>query len=115
MATATRTPAAEIIERAKIERPANWDDMGSSARDLWEERQLRSIAKTKTPLDVWLLFDNPEDEEASHEANIFYTADGSFDVEWYNNGVGLVTTINRPTYAEAAKVLEDSGYQDFSS
>lgn len=115
MATTTRTHAAEIIERAKIERPLNWDELGSSAKDLWEDRQLRSIAKRKIPLDVWLAFDDPEDEEASHEANIFYTADGTFDVEWYNNAVGLVTTINRPTYAEAAKVLSDSGYQDFSS
>lgn len=115
MTTVTATPAADIIRYAKIERPINWDDMGSSAKDLWEERQLRSIAKAKTPLDVWLLFDDPEDEEPSHEANIFYTADGTFDVEWYHTFVGQVTTLNRPTYAEAAKVLEDSGYQDFSS
>ena len=115
MATATATPAAEIISMAKIARPLNWDDMGSSAKDLWEERQLRSIAKTQTPLDVWLAFDEPEDEEASHEANIFYTADGKFDVQWYNNAVGLVTHREFETYAEAAQWLTDGGYQDFSS
>lgn len=109
------TTDAEIIERAKIERPINWDDMGSSARDLWEERQIRSIVKTATPLDVWLLFDDPEDEEASHEANIFYTENREFAARWYNNAVGLVTERTFVTYGEAAAWLEDSGYQDFSS
>lgn len=115
MTVLTATPAAEIISMAKVSRPLNWDDMGSSARDLWEARQLRSIAKREVPLDVWLAFDEPEDEEASHEANIYYTADGTFDAKWYNNAVGLVTTRNFPTYADAAKWLEDGGYQDFSS
>ena len=115
MATATVTPAAEIISMAKIDRPLNWDDLGSSAKDLWEERQLRSIAKGKIPLDVWLLFDEPEDEEASHEANIFYTEDGAFSAQWYNNAVGLVSARRFDTYADAAKWLEDGGYQDFSA
>ena len=115
MDTITRTPAADIISMAKVARPGNWDDLGSSAKDLWEERQLRSIAKRQVPLDVWLAFDSPEDEEASHEANVFYTADGKFDVQWYNNAVGLVTHRTFDTYTEAAKWLEDGGYQDFSS
>ena len=115
MTTTTCTPAAEIISMAKVSRPGNWDDMGSSAKDLWEERQLRSIAKRQVPLDVWLAFDSPEDEEASHEANIFFTPDGRFDVQWYNNAVGLVSHREFSTYAEAAKWLEDGGYQDFSS
>lgn len=109
------TTHAEILSMAKIERPINWDDMGSSAKDLWEERMVRSVMKNKTPLDVWLLFDDPEDEEASHEANIFYTADGRFSAQWYNNAVGLVSARVFDTYAEAAKWLEDGGYQDFSS
>ena len=27
-----------------VERPINWTDMGSSARDLWEERAMRGVA-----------------------------------------------------------------------
>lgn len=115
MTVLTPTSPADIIRYAKIERPINWDEMGSSAKDLWEERQLRSIAKREVPLDVWLAFDSPEDEEASHEANIFYTTDGRFDVQWYHNAVGLVSHREFSTYAEAAKWLEDGGYQDFSS
>lgn len=115
MATATRTPAAEIISMAKIERPLNWDELGSSAKDLWEERQLRSIANTKTPLDVWLLFDEPDDEEPSHEGNTFYQEDGTFRTEWYHVSVGLVTEHEHATYAEAEAFWENAGYQDFSS
>jgi hypothetical protein len=30
---------AELLRR----RPINWDEMGSSAKDLWEERHLRAM------------------------------------------------------------------------
>lgn len=40
---------ANSIERtirdAGINYPINWNEMGSSEKDLWEERQLRVIAK----------------------------------------------------------------------
>lgn len=72
-------------------------------------------AEEREALDVWFLFDLPEDEEASHEANIFRTANGRFSAEWYNNAVGLVTAREFSTYEEAAKWLTDGGYQDFSS
>jgi len=35
--------AVWLIER----RPANWDEMGSSAKDLWVERMTRSWHKTR--------------------------------------------------------------------
>ncbi len=38
---------AERIAQAGIPHPINWDDMGSSAKDLWEERQIRSIDKVE--------------------------------------------------------------------
>lgn len=39
----TPEEAAELIRR----RPLNWDDLGSSARDLWEARQLRSMRQSR--------------------------------------------------------------------
>lgn len=66
------------------------------------------------PLDVWLAFDHPEDEEASHEANTFATERG-FVVEWYHTAVGLVTERWFPTYEEACAWLEACGYQDFTA
>lgn len=30
-------------------RPINWDDMGSSEKDLWEERQARAARKAAAP------------------------------------------------------------------
>lgn len=51
---------ADVIRLAGIRRPITWDDMGSSARDIWEERQIRSIRK-QIPCDVWLhKFDSAE-------------------------------------------------------
>jgi len=35
--------ARERIEAAGVKYPLGWDDMGSSERDLWEERQLRQL------------------------------------------------------------------------
>ncbi|WP_198517642.1 hypothetical protein [Microbacterium lacus] len=37
----TDSEAAELALR----RPLNWDELGSSAKDLWEERQLRSMRR----------------------------------------------------------------------
>ncbi len=67
------------------------------------------------PLDVWFAFDDPFDEEASHEANTYKTDRGRYRVEWYNTAVGLVSSREFATYDEAAEWLTDCGYQDFSS
>lgn len=37
----TESEAAELQRR----RPINWDELGSSAKDLWVERNLRAIRK----------------------------------------------------------------------
>ena len=67
------------------------------------------------PLDVWLAFDDPNDEEASHEANTYRTEEDRYRVEWYNTAVGLVFSREFATYDGAAEWLTDRGYQDFSS
>ncbi|MFF2388916.1 hypothetical protein [Agromyces sp. NPDC058104] len=35
----------ERIEAAGIPYPLNWDDMGSSEKDLWEDRQIARLDK----------------------------------------------------------------------
>jgi hypothetical protein len=66
-------------------------------------------------LDVWLRFDAPDDEEASHEANTFRDVDGRYFVAWYHTAVGVVTHVFFDTYEEACAWLTEQGYQDFSS
>lgn len=66
------------------------------------------------PLDVWLRFDSPDDEEASHEANTYRNEDGSYRVEWCHTAVGLVKTAKFSTYAAATAWLESHDYQDFT-
>ncbi len=69
----------------------------------------------ETPaLDVWLLFDAPNDEEASHEANTFRDGDG-FRVDWYHVSVGQVTSRQFATYEEATAWLTTGGYQNFTA
>ena len=67
------------------------------------------------PLDVWLAFDDPNDEAASDEANTYKTGGGRYLVECYNTAVGLVSRREFATYDDAAEWLTDCGYQDFSS
>lgn len=67
------------------------------------------------PLDVWLKFDHPEDEETSHEANVYFDRDSSsFRVEWYHTAVGQVSTKHFDTYRQATEWLESNGYLDFT-
>lgn len=65
-------------------------------------------------MQTWLKFDHRDDEEPSHSANIFPEDDGA-RIEWWNEAVGLVTTVYRDTVAEAEKWLEGAGYQDFTA
>jgi len=41
-------PEAERAYLAGLKRPISWDDMGSSERDIWEERQLRARDRART-------------------------------------------------------------------
>lgn len=64
--------------------------------------------------ETWLLFDDEDDEEASHAANVNRTRDG-FRVEWWNESVGQVTTVDFDTLEEAHAWLETAGYRDFTA
>ena len=73
-------------------------------------------------LDVWLRFETSyddatgepyEDEEASHEANTYLTETG-YAVKWCHSAVGLVTTVDFDTLADAYDWYEANGYQDFT-
>jgi len=66
------------------------------------------------PVDVWLKFDTPEDEESAWEANTYPEGD-RFYVAHYHTGVGLVTRVYFDTYAQACAWLTEQGFQDFSS
>lgn len=71
-------------------------------------------------LDVWLRFDDDNDEESAYEANTYRTpeTDGlraGYVVEWYHTAVGQVSRVWFSTYSEATEWLEANGYQDFSS
>ena len=47
------TTDKRLIDLAGIARPLNWDELGSSAKDLWEERTARSIRRD-IPTDVFM-------------------------------------------------------------
>jgi hypothetical protein len=64
--------------------------------------------------DVWLKFDSPDDEEASHEANTYRVGTG-YRIDWYHTGVGQVSSASFPSYAAVEAWYAENGYQDFSS
>lgn len=61
--------------------------------------------------EYWALFDDEDDDEPSHEANVTMT-DTGYAVAWYNTAVGLVTTVEFDTLSDAYDWLEDgdNGY-----
>jgi hypothetical protein len=66
------------------------------------------------PIDVWLKFEDENDEEPTYEANTFDKG-GYFLVEWYHTAVGQVSSKDFDTYDEATEWLESEGFLDFSS
>lgn len=70
---------------------------------------------TKTPLDVWMHFENETDEEPDQEANTFEDGDGGYFVERYHTAVGYGNQRRFKTYDEAVAWLTELGFQDFSS
>ena len=67
-----------------------------------------------TPIDVWLRFENDE-EEASHEANTFIDKDGGFRIESYSTAVGQVSTVHLDTVGEVHEWYAKHGYQEFTA
>ena len=63
-------------------------------------------------LDVWLQFDG-DDDEARAEANTRLT-DTGYAIDWYLNDVGLVTTVEFDTLADAYDWYERENFQDFT-
>ena len=64
-------------------------------------------------LDVWLQFDGDDDDEARAEANTRLT-DTGYAIDWYLNDVGLVTTVEFDTLADAYDWYERENFQDFT-
>lgn len=113
--TLTETPTGQRLIQTH-------DDGNVYAVDIpGEDWELVSVQKTNAnpdgdptgALDVWLRFESPEDEEASHEANTYLTETG-YQIRWYNNAVGLVTCVDFDTLADAYDWYESNGYQDFT-
>lgn len=70
----------------------------------------------REPLDVWLRFEHPDDEEPTHEANTYENGDdGGVVIEHYHTAVGLVTAVWHPTYESAKQWYAAHGYDDYSS
>ena len=66
------------------------------------------------PLDVWLRFVDDADEESEAEANT-YKIKGGYRVDWYLTSVGLVTSREFSTLADAHAWLEREGFTDYTS
>lgn len=64
-------------------------------------------------LDVWLYFDEQDDEEPTCEANTYVTEHGTYRVDWYFTAVGHVRSREFDTLADAYDWLESEGFQLF--
>lgn len=64
-------------------------------------------------LDVWFRFASDDDEETEAEANTYPDGD-RFRVEWYLTAVGLVTSRDFDTHADARLWLTAQGFHDFT-
>lgn len=111
------------IETRKGQNHPTHKDTKAGRAETLRRRDVRAVkyagggtmsAPREAVLDVWLKFDAPDDDEASHEANTWRTSDG-FRVEWCHTAVGQITCEQFPTYALAREWLTGNGYQDFTS
>lgn len=64
--------------------------------------------------EVWFQFDRDDDEEPRAEANTRMTETG-YAIDWYLNAVGLVTTVEFDTLADAYDWYEKEGFQNFTA
>lgn len=65
-------------------------------------------------MQTWLKFDAPDDEEPTHGANIFPEGD-EMRIEWWNEAVGIVTTVHASTIQNAERWLTDRGFTDYTA
>ena len=66
------------------------------------------------PIDVWLKFDEPNDEEPTYEANTFLTETG-FQIQWYHVDIGIVAAVEFDTLSDVYDWYASHGYTDFTS
>lgn len=65
-------------------------------------------------MQTWLKFDAPDDEEPTHGANIIEDRSG-VRIAWWNEAVGLVSTVPMDTVKDAERWLMGAGYEDFTA
>ena len=64
-------------------------------------------------MQIWFKFDAPDDEEPSYTANVFTEDDGT-RIEWWNEDVGYVYTVNASSIQNAERWLTDRGFIDYT-
>ena len=64
--------------------------------------------------DVWLKFEQADDEEPTMEANTFKNEDG-YEIQWYHVDVGLVHRVRTLSLSEVHAWYEQYGFTDFTS
>lgn len=52
MDTNAKSSLRQSLEAEGVKYPIGWDDMGSSEKDLWEERQERSIRRRQARVEA---------------------------------------------------------------
>lgn len=65
-------------------------------------------------MQIWFKFDAPDDEDPAYTANVFPEDDGA-RIEWWNEDVGYVYTVNARSIQNAERWLTDRGFSDFTA
>ena len=66
-------------------------------------------------LDVWLKFESDDDDDPTLEANTRKIPGGRFAVDWYHVDVGVVSSLEFGTLAEAHAWYERNGFTDYTA
>ena len=64
--------------------------------------------------DVWLKFDQADDEEPAMEANTFKNEDG-YEIQWYHVDVGLVHRVPATSLNDVLAWYVQNGFTDFTA
>lgn len=64
--------------------------------------------------DVWLHFEQPNDETPNIEANTFKAAEG-YQIQWYHVDVGVVNRVNAPTLEDVFEWYATNGFTDYTA
>lgn len=65
-------------------------------------------------MQTWFKFENNTDEEPTHTALIFTGGDEVW-IEWWNEDVGVVSTVDASSVQNAERWLTDRGFTDFTA